>query len=202
MASIAIFQQDRIPKKALLTRGYRNANDQRPLNTDRPQNHGNQSTDSPTNKIGHKYRTPQRIVNMDDTQKHINMPETDHYNEPQVYHHIALGCFIALAQAKAQHGTPSAIQSDRQIANENQQLTLWSYAATNVTRAMSTTTSDIPAEQAAVIARLAEKIVDENLPKKLNHQTRDLRTTINHHLEKLAFDRGIGRITEHETEQQ
>lgn len=138
---------------------------------------------------------------MDDDQKHINMPETDHYNEPQVYHHIALGCFIALAQAKAQHGTPSAIQSDRQINTENQQLTLWSYAATNVTRAMRTTTSDIPAEQAAVIARLAEKIVDEDLPKNINHQTRDLRTTINHHLEKLAFDRGVGRITERKTEQ-
>ena len=138
---------------------------------------------------------------MDDIQKHINMPETDHYTEPQIYHHTALGCFIALAQAKAQHGTPSAIQSERQIDTANQQLILWSYAATNVIRAISTTTSDIPAEQAVVIAHLAEKIVDEDLPKNINHQTGDLRTTINQHLEKLAFDRGVGRITERETEQ-
>ena len=138
---------------------------------------------------------------MDDTQKHINMPETDQYNEPQVYHHISLGCFIAFAQAKAQHGTPSAIQSGREIDTENQQLILWSYAATNVIHAITSTTSDIPAEQAAVIARLAEKIVDEDLPKNINHQTRDLRTDINQHLERLAFDQGIGRITELKTEQ-
>ena len=197
MASIAVFQQDRIPQNRSCQKPAQHRQSTTELNTDGPPKHGNR----PTNTTDHNQTIAKADCNhMDDTQKNINMPETDHYTEPQVYHHIALGCFIALAQAKAKHGTPPPTPTGRQIDTANQQLILWSYAAANVIHAISTI-NDVPAEQAVVIARLAEKIVDEDLPRNLNHQTHDLRTTINQHLEKLAFDRGVGRITERETEQ-